>query len=130
MRQKKALAVLAFGVVLLTVSCTSTGYNTQKGAAIGAAVGALAGQVIGNNTASTLIGAAGGALGGAIVGNAIDQSEVERKLENTQHQSVVTAPVSPEDQPPGKWVEIPGQWSNGKWVPAHRVWVPVNPGDK
>lgn len=30
MRQKKALAVLAFGVVLLTGSCTSTDYNTQK----------------------------------------------------------------------------------------------------
>lgn len=128
MQWKKNLIVLVFGgVLIMASSCTSTGYNTQKGAAIGAAVGALAGQVIGNDTASTLIGAAGGALGGAIVGNAIDQNEVEGKFEDAQRQSAVTASVSPEDQPPGQWIEIPGQWKDGKWVPAHRVWVPVNP---
>jgi len=34
---------------------------------------------------------------------------------------------SPEP-PPGHWVDVPGQWVNGKWVPSHKVWVPVNPG--
>jgi osmotically inducible lipoprotein OsmB len=87
---------------LLTVSSTSTGHNAQKGTAIGAAVGAQASQAIGNNTASTLIGAAGGALGGAIVGNAIDQGEVERRLEDAQRQPAVTAPASPEEQLPRK----------------------------
>jgi hypothetical protein len=31
------------------------------------------------------------------------------------------------DNPPGMWTHVPGQWINGKWVPEHRVWVPVNP---
>ncbi|OPX96712.1 MAG: hypothetical protein A4E58_01651 [Syntrophorhabdus sp. PtaB.Bin006] len=29
--------------------------------------------------------------------------------------------------PPGAWVKVPGQWVRGTWVPAHKVWVPVNP---
>ncbi|HBA53811.1 MAG: hypothetical protein GXY80_10655 [Syntrophorhabdus aromaticivorans] len=29
--------------------------------------------------------------------------------------------------PPGVWVKVPGQWVRGTWVPAHKVWVPVNP---
>jgi SagB-type dehydrogenase family enzyme len=29
--------------------------------------------------------------------------------------------------PPGEWVTVPGQWVEGKWVPAHRMWIPVNP---
>lgn len=32
------------------------------------------------------------------------------------------------DPPPGHWEDVPGQWVNGKWVPSHKVWVPVNPG--
>jgi len=32
------------------------------------------------------------------------------------------------EPPPGHWVDVPGQWVNGKWVPSHKVWVPVNPG--
>ncbi len=35
------------------------------------------------------------------------------------------APVG--ESPPGRWVEVPGQWVGGKWVPSHRVWVPINP---
>ena len=31
------------------------------------------------------------------------------------------------DNPPGQWVMVQGKWINGKWVPPHRVWVPVNP---
>ena len=31
------------------------------------------------------------------------------------------------EAPPGEWVTVPGKWVNGKWVPSHRVWVPVNP---
>lgn len=30
--------------------------------------------------------------------------------------------------PAGHWVDVPGQWVNGKWVPSHKIWVPVNPG--
>ena len=31
------------------------------------------------------------------------------------------------EEPPGEWVSVPGRWVNGRWVPAHRVWMPVNP---
>jgi len=127
MKEKRLFVVLILGITLFTASCASTDYNTQKGAAIGAGVGAIAGQVIGNNTAGTLIGAAGGALAGAIVGNAIDQSETNKRLENVEHQPAAVPSVNTQEQPPGQWVEIPGQWAGGKWIPAHRAWVPVNP---
>ena len=109
----------------------SEGYNTQKGAAIGAGLGAIAGQAIGGNTASTLIGAAVGGLAGAIGGNAVDQNVTNQKIDTAQRPSatVAAAPVDTQTQenPPGEWVQVPGQWSGGKWVPAHKVWVPVNP---
>jgi outer membrane lipoprotein SlyB len=127
--KKMLLIILVLGIGFLTFSCASTGYNTQKGAAIGAGIGAIAGQVIGNNTAGTLIGAAGGALAGAIVGNAVDQDVTNQKIESAQKPK--TAYVSPEgsatENPPGEWVQVPGQWADGKWVPSHKVWVPINP---
>ena len=33
----------------------------------------------------------------------------------------------PGPAPAGKWVTVPGQWVDGRWVPSHRVWIPVNP---
>jgi hypothetical protein len=33
------------------------------------------------------------------------------------------------EPPAGHWVNVPGQWANGKWVPSHKIWVPVNPGN-
>lgn len=125
--EKELLIIVILAVALLAFSCTSTGYNTQKGAAIGAGVGAIAGQIIGRNTAGTLIGAAGGALTGAIVGNAIDQGEAQKR-EWRQIRSVNSSSPGAEEQAPGQWVEIPGQWQGGRWIPAHLVWVPVSPG--
>ena len=128
MKNTLVLFVLLAG--FLSVSCSSTGYNTQKGAAVSAGVGAIAGQLIGNNTAGTLIGAAVGALGGAVVGNAIDQNVTDQKIAVAAAQRQSAAPVAANEDdapPPGRWVEIPGQWVGGKWVPAHRAWVPVNP---
>jgi hypothetical protein len=123
---KKAL----FGLIILSAfvnySCASEGYNTQKGALIGAIGGALAGQAIGHNTAGTLIGVAGGALAGAIAGNAVDQSQARERLVQASMPANVPPPP-PEEAPPGEWVEVPGAWVNGRWVPAHRAWVPVNP---
>jgi hypothetical protein len=125
MFRKGALAAIIIGAAFSVWSCASEGYNTQKGAAIGAIGGALAGQAIGRNTAGTLIGAASGALVGAVAGNAVDQSRANEKVAG---QPVYASPASPPDAPPpGHWVTVPGQWQNGKWVPAHRVWVPVNP---
>jgi hypothetical protein len=85
-------------------------------------------QVIGNNTEGTLIGAAGGALAGAIAGNAIDQNETEKRIDAAERKSASVQASAGQEQPPGEWDEIPGQWVNGKWIPAHRAWVPVNPG--
>jgi len=116
--------LIIFGFVGL--SCTSTGYNTQAGAAIGAGLGALAGQIIGRNTTGTLIGLAGGALVGAIAGNAVDQNEMNRRLDSLESRAYASPGTQPE-APPGRWVEVPGQWVGGKWVPTHKAWVPVNP---
>jgi hypothetical protein len=38
-----------------------------------------------------------------------------------------SAPSYNGEQPPGEWVSVPGRWVEGRWVPAHNVWVPVNP---
>ncbi|HOP85282.1 MAG TPA: glycine zipper domain-containing protein [Syntrophorhabdaceae bacterium] len=113
--------------VLFLQSCASTGYNTQKGAAIGAGLGAIAGQVIGSNTASTLIGTAVGALAGTIAGNALDQQVMNEKMVAAKDYKPAYACPDGTENPPGKWVEVPGQWVNGRWVPAHKVWMPVNP---
>ncbi|MCX5810234.1 MAG: YMGG-like glycine zipper-containing protein, partial [Proteobacteria bacterium] len=71
--KKNILFIVIIALGFFTVSCASSGYNTQKGAAIGAGLGAIGGQIIGSNTAGTLIGTAVGALAGMIAGNALDQ---------------------------------------------------------
>ncbi len=118
-----------FFLVFACFACSSTGYNTQKGAAIGGVIGAIAGQTIGGNTGATLIGTAGGALAGAIAGNAVDQVETRERLgnmEQSQRMAYTALPTSM-DSPPGRWVDVSGQWVNGRWVHSHKVWIPVNP---
>lgn len=117
----KTLLLFVFASFSL-FSCVSTGYNTQKGALIGAGVGAIAGQAIGRNTEATLIGAQAGALVGAIVGNAFDQELMWRTQSKTP-----SLETYQDGCPPGKWVEVPGRWKDGKWVPSHKVWVPQDP---
>ncbi len=118
--------VVIIAVGLTVFSCAyQQGYHTQEGAAIGAGLGAIAGQIIGRNTAGTLIGLAGGALAGAIIGNAVDQDEMNRRLERRER--AYAAPEGQMEPPPGRWVQVPGQWVGGRWVPSHKVWVPVNP---
>jgi hypothetical protein len=126
---KKSIIALVIIVTGFTMfSCIYEGYNTQKGAAIGAGLGAIAGQIIGGDTAATLIGAAVGGLVGAVGGNAVDQSVANQRVEAGQQRTKeVVAPQYAQEAPPGRWVEVPGQWAGGKWVPAHNVWVPVNP---
>ncbi len=129
MKRILTVTVLVIIAGFFVVSCASEGYNTQKGAAIGAGLGAIAGQVIGGNTGSTLIGAAVGTLVGGIAGNAVDQHVTNQQKAGTQQAGAYpsSSQVTPQDQPPGQWVEVPGQWIGGKWVPSHKVWVPVNP---
>ncbi|MCX5816821.1 MAG: glycine zipper 2TM domain-containing protein [Proteobacteria bacterium] len=118
------IIVLPFAIL----SCESIGgmSDTTKGAAVGAGLGAIAGQVIGGNTAGTLIGVAGGALAGALVGHEMDYQK-QKKADDAQKQKAVYASPDTTQPPPGRWMEVPGQWVNGQWVPAHKVWVPVNP---
>lgn len=133
--KKYYLVFVVIGTGLLLASCASTEHNTQKGAAIGGAIGAIMGQAIGGNTTGTLVGLAGGALVGAIAGNAVDQDEMNRRLEGgcQGNPRVATAPQEgyareiPPEQPPGRWVDVPGQWVGGRWVSSHKAWVPVNP---
>ncbi|MBN2468545.1 MAG: glycine zipper 2TM domain-containing protein [Deltaproteobacteria bacterium] len=122
------LVILLF-IGAMVAGCAGTGYNTQKGAAIGAGIGALAGQAIGHDTEATLIGTAAGTLLGAIAGNAVDQQAAYSQL---YRQRVRAYPppayaMSADESPPGEWIEVRGRWVGGRWVPAHRVWVPVNP---
>lgn len=141
MRRLSVVAAI-LGIGFLSVSCCSTGYNTQKGAAIGGALGALAGQAIGRNTAGTLIGLAGGALLGAVVGNAEDQAQINGR--DTAYQSYPQITATPRqdgyphedyryqregyrEQTQGRWVDVPGQRVGHRWVPSHRVWVPAQP---
>ena len=130
--KKSMVFFVVIAVGFISFSCVSEGYNTQKGAAIGAGLGAIAGQIIGRDTASTLIGAAVGGLAGAVGGNAVDQNVTNQRIDNSQRPGPAAAAPEPVQQsalegPPGQWVEVPGQWAGGKWVPAHKVWVPVNP---
>jgi hypothetical protein len=124
------LPALVLVMALTTVSCaTQSGYNTQRGAALGAVGGALVGQAIGRNTSGTLIGAAVGTLVGAIAGNAVDQDQAfRREAGAAKCMRTANASAAADDgPPPGEWVTVPGRWENGRWVPAHRAWVPVNP---
>ena len=142
---KILISFLAIG--FLATACVSDGQNTQRGAVLGGILGAVAGQAIGHNTAGTLIGAGAGALTGAIIGNTHDQQQLERRIESgypdRQYDRSYERPYASTPQPdsyqgslqgqypeppPGQWVDVPGQWVNGKWVPSHKVWVPVNPG--
>lgn len=125
---KRSCLILPLILISFLYSCASTGYNTQKGAAVGAALGAIAGQAIGRNTKSTLEGAVAGTVLGAVVGNAIDQYETERRIGEIRDRAGQNCPPRIyEDCPPGRWMEVPGRWVGGKWVPRHRVWVPVDP---
>ena len=119
------LVIMATGFMMF--SCIYEGYNTQKGAAIGAGLGAIAGQIIGGDTAATLIGAAVGGLIGAVGGNAVDQRVINQRIGAEQQQTTVAVVSQYPQAPPGRWVEVPGQWAGGKWVPAHNMWVPFNP---
>lgn len=141
MKSLRILVVVCMAGFLAT-ACVSDGQNTGRGAVLGGVLGAVAGQAIGHNTAGTLIGAGAGALTGAIIGNTYDQQELERRIEG-RYPPYPDRPYGPgplpdsyqatpqgqyPEPPPGQWVDVPGQWVNGKWVPSHKVWVPVNPG--
>ncbi|MGR3310641.1 MAG: glycine zipper domain-containing protein [Candidatus Brocadiales bacterium] len=145
----KKLAILLVGLSLvgwLCSGCQGPMSKTGMGAGIGAAGGALMGQAIGGSTGSTLIGAGAGALLGGIVGSQMDKAETQEQLDQQRYEierlrqqqqrpayggPQPPAPAQggqpPLEAPPGHWIEVPGQWVGGQWVPSHKIWAPENP---
>ncbi len=85
------------------------------------------------NDGWTIAGVALGGLAlGAIMGSALAQPR-PATVREVAYAAPACAP-SPvygtsysSEAPPGQWVTVKGQWVNGQWVPAHKIWVPVNP---
>ena len=129
---KFALLLVVVGAFMVA-GCANMGPNTQQGATMGAVLGGVTGAVVGNQTGSTAAGAAIGAGLGAVTGGAIgsahDKAEQNRPAYPPGNAAYAAPPVEqePATPPPGRWVTVPGQWVGGQWVPAHKVWMPVNP---
>ncbi len=76
----------------------------------------------------------GGLLLGTVIGSAISQPVYTASRPAYACPAPATEYAYPPDggiyyreEPPGEWVTVPGKWVNGKWVPTHRVWVPLEP---
>jgi hypothetical protein len=77
---------------------------------------------------------AGGILLGTVIGSAISQPRYVAPAPVYAYPAAAHVYVYPSggpayvaENPPGEWVMAPGRWMNGRWIPAHRVWIPVNP---
>ncbi|HEX2964958.1 MAG TPA: hypothetical protein VHO84_04205 [Syntrophorhabdaceae bacterium] len=74
--------------------------------------------------------ALGGIALGAVIGNLMSRQQAAKEVVYTEPAYAPQTTIygnSGYDSPPGQWVTVAGQWVNGKWVPAHSVWIPVNP---
>ena len=67
----------------------------------------------------------GGLLVGGILGAVLSQPSYAAPAPAPAYS--YPSPAYESEQPPGEWVSVPGRWIEGRWVPAHRVWMPVNP---
>lgn len=84
-------------------------------------------------------GYSGGAVAGALLGGVL-LGTVIGSTAHTHYYAPERVYVSPpppppvyvypapsyREDPPGEWVTVPGRWVDGRWVPAHRVWVPID----
>jgi hypothetical protein len=130
----RVFGIVMFSAVALVVAgCAEMGPNTREGAVLGSAIGGVTGAVVGNQLGSALGGAAIGAGLGAITGGSIGSAKDAAYGNHPPApygDMAYAGPPPEQDQPtppPGRWVTVPGQWVGGRWVPAHRVWIPVNP---
>jgi hypothetical protein len=72
--------------------------------------------------------AVGGALLGVVIGSAVASPRyVAAPAPAYAGPDRACSSGYESETPPGEWVTVPGKWVNGKWVPSHRVWIPVNP---
>jgi hypothetical protein len=80
-----------------------------------------------NNDGLLIAGIALGSIAlGAVLGSVMSQPRVTKEV--VYNNPTYAQPSAYDnDNPPGQWVTVAGQWVSGKWVPAHNVWVPVNP---
>jgi len=71
----------------------------------------------------------GGVLLGTVIGSAIASPRYVAAAPAPvyAYPDPAYGPGYQSEAPPGEWVTVPGRWVNGKWVPAHRAWRPVNP---
>ncbi len=70
----------------------------------------------------------GGIALGAVIGNLISTRQPQREVAYSEPvyapQATTYGNSGYDNQAGGQWVTVAGQWVNGKWVPAHSVWVP------
>jgi uncharacterized protein YcfJ len=71
----KTITPLLLAGCVLAAGCSSTGPNTQRGAAAGAATGAIIGGIIGHQSGETAAGAAIGAAAGGLAGGAVGRQQ-------------------------------------------------------
>ncbi|HAR97275.1 MAG TPA: hypothetical protein DCR97_15135 [Deltaproteobacteria bacterium] len=67
----------------------------------------------------------GGLLVGGILGAVLSRPSYPAPAPAPTY--TYSAPSYGGQEPPGQWVTVPGRWVNGRWVPAHDVWAPINP---
>jgi hypothetical protein len=70
---------------------------------------------------------AGGLILGTVIGTAVSQPRYVYPAPAATYPSAAPGEGYYAEEPPGEWVSVPGRWVRGRWVPAHRVWIPVNP---
>lgn len=127
--------------------------NLASGAVIGGLVGAGIGALIGSATGDAGAGAAIGAGTGLLFGTAqasgpayASEWQLQRRYDIAYQQCMYAkgnqipgvanhprqtyAPPPPPDYSSWSWVTVPGQYVNGRWVPAHRVQVQSGSGPR
>lgn len=140
MKATKPFFISLAAAVILT-GCSSTGPNTERGAAAGAAIGAIGGAVLGNNVGDgdntgkgAAIGAAAGAIAGGMYGNRRDREQgtartydgpFARNDDQTYRQGtyaqqggvVAQPPPTPTSEPQDNYTQQPSP--NHVWVRGH-----------
>ncbi len=71
--------------------------------------------------------AAGALLGGLVLGTVIGSAMSQPRYVASPQPAYPAPAAYTADNPPGEWVVVPGRWINGRWEPAHSVWMPINP---